>query len=67
MDRKRNRQRPFVRIVPQPGQSPDDIQQGLIRWRRQLAFDVAQHPDLAAKARRLGIVLDDGEPPEQLM
>ena len=59
---KQSRQRPVVRIIPAPGQSADDIQQQLTRWRRQLAFSIAQHPDLVAKARKLGIVLDEGEP-----
>jgi hypothetical protein len=56
--------RPSVRIVAPPGQTPDEVRQHLARWRKQLAFDIAQHPDPVAKAKKIGIVLDidEGEP-----
>ncbi len=62
MGMRQNRQRPLVKITAPPGQSPDDVEQHMKRWRQELAFAIEQHPDLAAKARRLGIVLDEGEP-----
>lgn len=34
----------------------------MARWRKQFAFDVAQHPDLLAKTKKIGIVLDLDEP-----
>jgi hypothetical protein len=58
----RNRRRPVVRVIPQPGQKPDDLLQGLARWRKELAFNVAKHPELAKRARDIGIVLDLDEP-----
>jgi hypothetical protein len=60
---KRNRQRPLVKIVAPPGQSSDEVQQHMARWRKEMAFAIAQHPDLVAKAKKLGIVLDDEAEP----
>jgi hypothetical protein len=34
----------------------------MVRWRKQLAFDIAQHPDLVANAKKIGMVLDIDDP-----
>jgi len=61
MGRKKNRQRPQVTIVLRPGESADEVHQHMKRWRKEMAFRIAQHPDLVEKARKLGIVLYDDD------
>jgi hypothetical protein len=68
MGRNGNRRRARVRITTPAEQSPDDVRQHMARWRKELAFSVAQHPHLVAKAKEIGIVLDLDEPkPGNLM
>jgi hypothetical protein len=59
---KRKRQCPLVRVTPPPGHSPDDVDQHMTRWRREMAFRIRQHPHLIEKAKKLGIVLDEDDP-----
>jgi hypothetical protein len=47
---------------PAAGQSHDEIDQHIKRWRKEMAFAIAQHPRLVERARKLGIVLDEDDP-----
>jgi hypothetical protein len=47
-------------LLPMP--TPDEVQQHMARWRKQLAFDIAQHPDLVRKAKKIGVELDIDDP-----
>lgn len=52
-----------VRVFVRPGETADDVMQHLDRWRREQAFHIARVPELAAKARKLGILDAEVTPP----
>jgi len=58
MSRRKARKAPkaSVTLIPATGMDADDFHQQFKRWQEERRFLIAQHPDLAEKARKLGIL-----------